>query len=1303
MYDVKKQSRYRFCKTLLQLILCTIMVQYTSAQNSTLDKISIASPTAASLGKYADIPVNYHTGVPGVDIPIYTVKAGSLSLPVSLSYHASGLKVQEAASFVGAGWSLNAGGVITRSVKGGPDERNTNMGSNELNGHFSNYGFNNYLSGNGQQQDWKSFAEGRKDGEPDLFFFNFAGHSGKFYFRDDRTPVLVPQQDLKIEYYFPGDTLSSGTQSAYNIQAFTITTPEGDKYYFGNTPGLSGTAPVEITTTVTDNGGISGSAIISSWYLNKITTADNQFSIGLSYNSETYGYFTTGMFPLEGTSTGYEYNLVKNIINGVRLNQISFPGGTVSFNAGNVRTDLTSGVNCVSDTTNTSARTLGSVQISNGSSFCKKYKFSYGYFEDATSALTGYFYSSGYSSTINTDRYRLRLDTLREISCDSSILIQPHIFTYFTEQVPRSLSFGIDHWGFINGETNNATLIPTYTVNDGSTITTHAGANREASWPAMRAGSLQKITYPTGGYTLFEFEPHDIYTSFSDYISTTRLGMSMGFDGSSTPDTGSLVANGSAMQLSVNNTNGYYDAKVVIKSGGTEVYNSGFITAGTQYSISLTSLSAATYQVILTIATGGGSNPSGKGVAVNFSQWVYDTTSGNATVGGLRIKTITHHDGVSGNELVTSYNYQTTDNKSTGILYSKPVYVQMLRNDLIRDLGYFTLLGGDSSAFTPSTVGENGCISTGFYYKSPGTLRPMATTQGNHIGYYQVKVSQSGNGYSMYAYYPDNSGTFMTSTQNSDVAVRSVATNYCDPGIPNYPAAPLPFDSKRGELYYELHYDNNGTLLKDAYYYPVFSDGGDVQTPAFIVSPISSSVASFLGSSNTLNAYFGTFYNIGTLRKSSMMTVATDYGGGSAITTTTKTEYNSAYHNQPTRKVLFNSTGDSLVSKMAYAFDFRISTCDSINTGISSYPTACASCLSTYNSARTSCGSSGSCLTTAYLAYAQCLTDARVAYVNMRKSNFTNTSNVFATNHASAKSSADAELKPILQLQDQFDNAVIEKSDWKNTNLLSSSFTHYDYVTTPSGFVYPQKARSIDLAAPSSSFTTAVTSSNDQSVTADSRYADLASFLFASGNLGHITKRDGVTESYLWDYGNQYPITKSDNAAVTQIAATSFESDGKGNWDFVSAGARSDSGSVTGAKAYTLATGNIQRTALDTSKTYMLTYWVKNNGGSVSIDGGSGGTLLLTKNGWKLYEKDIHGDTTLTISGTGVIDELRLYPKNAQMTTYTYDPLTGMTSQCDANNRIIYYEYDSLGRLLLIRDHDKNILKKNQYTYQEAQ
>jgi hypothetical protein len=68
------------------------------------------------------------------------------------------------------------------------------------------------------------------------------------------------------------------------------------------------------------------------------------------------------------------------------------------------------------------------------------------------------------------------------------------------------------------------------------------------------------------------------------------------------------------------------------------------------------------------------------------------------------------------------------------------------------------------------------------------------------------------------------------------------------------------------------------------------------------------------------------------------------------------------------------------------------------------------------------------------------------------------------------------------------------------------------------------------------------------------------------------------------------------------------------------------------------------------------------------------------------------------VSGSGLIDELRLHPKDANMVTTTYEPLIGPTSTADANNTIMYNEYDNLNRLKVVRDKDRNILKRLDYS-----
>ena len=91
---------------------------FSQALNTQLNDVVMPSPTATSLGKFGDIPVNYSTGIPNLGIPLFAINEGPLTLPISLSYNASGIKVGENAGWVGINWSLNTGGIITRTVLG---------------------------------------------------------------------------------------------------------------------------------------------------------------------------------------------------------------------------------------------------------------------------------------------------------------------------------------------------------------------------------------------------------------------------------------------------------------------------------------------------------------------------------------------------------------------------------------------------------------------------------------------------------------------------------------------------------------------------------------------------------------------------------------------------------------------------------------------------------------------------------------------------------------------------------------------------------------------------------------------------------------------------------------------------------------------------------------------------------------------------------------------------------------------------------------------------------------------------------
>ena len=95
-----------------------------TAQPVGSEQVGIQSPTAASLGTFGDTPVQFYAGQVDVTIPILGITSHDLSTSVSLRYQSGGVQVEEIPGWAGMNWTLQAGGVITRSVRGLPDDRN---------------------------------------------------------------------------------------------------------------------------------------------------------------------------------------------------------------------------------------------------------------------------------------------------------------------------------------------------------------------------------------------------------------------------------------------------------------------------------------------------------------------------------------------------------------------------------------------------------------------------------------------------------------------------------------------------------------------------------------------------------------------------------------------------------------------------------------------------------------------------------------------------------------------------------------------------------------------------------------------------------------------------------------------------------------------------------------------------------------------------------------------------------------------------------------------------------------------------
>lgn len=162
----------------------------------------IPTPNAASIGKYGDIPMSYFTGNAGISVPLYTFDVKGVELPLSLNYDTSGLLINSLPSWTGMNWSLQAGGVIVRQKHGYYDEQTfPSQAHVSFQRFFDNYSnLPNLLSPTtGNYQKLRNGVYGTvKDFEPDVFFFNLMGRTGKFFLGNDGNWKVQCNENIEV-------------------------------------------------------------------------------------------------------------------------------------------------------------------------------------------------------------------------------------------------------------------------------------------------------------------------------------------------------------------------------------------------------------------------------------------------------------------------------------------------------------------------------------------------------------------------------------------------------------------------------------------------------------------------------------------------------------------------------------------------------------------------------------------------------------------------------------------------------------------------------------------------------------------------------------------------------------------------------------------------------------------------------------------------------------------------------------------------------------------------------------------------
>ncbi|QKX04158.1 hypothetical protein HN014_04290 [Aquimarina sp. TRL1] len=776
---MKKRHKIRQL-TFITVLSCIIGIPLSlKAQNN---KVQIPnpigpSPEAASIVKYVDMTINEHKGMVQKQIPIYQIEEGSIRLPVSLLYASGGFKVTEASSSVGLGWSLQAAGVVTRTMNGLPDDISSPVKGflalkNEVDYNYLSHGDKNQTRYGYLQ----SIGQGCYDAQPDIFNFNFNGYTGKFHFDWNGNIIISSETQIAITPIQHGGNAST-------ITGWIFTTPDGVRYTF---------KAAEFTANIKSGRNLcylAQDGYISSWYISQITAPVSNANLFFEYTpytikdhniytSRTRSHLVGGSSRCGGSiNDPIQYSKTDIDINGKALKRIYSDSSPVeiSFIPASYKVMPTSN----------DLFAISEIQIKNRdqNKLIKKYKLTH-------SQATG----------------RLTLTRLQEIGSNLEGLA-PYEFFYH-QQLPERSSHQKDHWGFANNNTSRDMLPPYFIQVPGNGVASFGSADRSADLEGSKKGVLYKIKYPTGGYDTYSFEQNTY-----GYVGGNRINEFV-----SQKHTEKVTATGNSGQgctaintdtdrtsFTITGDPNSPDKPVMVRVfGKVDKYTDNYFSGGKAPKATLYN---SQNNVLLTISLTN--NDIDKGILlapgsyslVAEATWrnCENTSRDSATItlihhkvtniplyekkaGGVRVASIKKYD--ANNKLLLSQQYQYKDAQgySSGMIHQEPNY--LFEKQTLQWVG---------------TGGGGTNVSCQYMVALDTDRSALGITNGSHIGYSKVSSIQKGE---------DNH-----QTPNGVVSTTFInATNIIDQEFPFPP--PIDRAHSNGKVITSVTSNRNGETLQ---------------------------------------------------------------------------------------------------------------------------------------------------------------------------------------------------------------------------------------------------------------------------------------------------------------------------------------------------------------------------------------------------------------------------------------------------------------------------------------------------------
>ncbi|MFY0254324.1 hypothetical protein ACDQ55_10265 [Chitinophaga sp. 30R24] len=501
--------------------LCGLLLQAQTRSIGQFNQHLTPSPMVAALGTYGGVDVQKNTGGISKSISLLEIRQRDLIYSPSINYNSTGIKVDDWGSRVGIGWKENLMPIITRVVKGIPDERALSRTADETNV-FGERNGGDYSAATLAKAQALATHNTSIDGQYDIFSYNLLGSSGQFIIRENKAVILNQKNNVKIDILSVSPTYT-----------FTITTPDGVKYDFSK----------EIETTKfssenscdVDNPNMY-SQVATAWFVcSMISPAGSTISFAYQSASFSYIYDFTEFYIFTSYNNktlpcsrqdeegdmynGYNNNratCVRHKVTSTKLlSMVTGDNFTMVFDYLGRNDIVNEGL-------------LNGITLSNGSKIIKHIGLEYEK-ASATAPFEPVLQQNLDQSDLVTEQTSLNtryfLKALHVKNAEEDLAYK---FNYNSPTVlPHRFSFSKDYLGCYNGKSNVST-VPQVAIDglDGLGIN-YPYADRSTSIVGG-AGLLNRIEYPTGGSDTILYEQnrfktivsHDDIRSISDWYST---------------------------------------------------------------------------------------------------------------------------------------------------------------------------------------------------------------------------------------------------------------------------------------------------------------------------------------------------------------------------------------------------------------------------------------------------------------------------------------------------------------------------------------------------------------------------------------------------------------------------------------------------------------------------------------------------------------------------------------------------------------------------------------------------------------